>query len=257
MAAFEDDTPESAERGPEQRPLARAAFVATVALLAGILTVAARAEPESSSPRTGRRVELVELIREEQRRSRELEARVDELSSEVAQFETLTARGKQRLARVQAQIDEILAPAGFTGVRGPGIVAVLTDSSLEDSPTGNLNDLVVHEQDLQAVINALWAGGAEAVSVNGQRILATTAIRCVGNTLLLHGTVYSPPYVIAAIGDDVALQAELDRDIAVERFRTAAREFKVGFSVTINPELEVPAYDGTSALSTAEPAEGT
>ena len=235
----------------------RVAFVATVALLAGILTVAAQAEEPVTSPRTGRRLELVELIRQEQRRATELEARVDELSVEVARYESLAGRGADRLARVQARIDEMLAPAGFTGLRGRGVVATLTDSSLDESPTGNLNDLVIHEQDLQAVINALWVGGAEGISVNGQRILATTAIRCVGNTLLLHGGVYSPPYVIAAIGDDVALQTELDRDVAVTRFRTAAQEFKLGFSVTITPELELPAYDGTPPLSVAQPAEGS
>jgi uncharacterized protein YlxW (UPF0749 family) len=114
---------------------------------------------------------------------------------------------------------------------------------------------VVHEQDLQAVINALWAGGAEAMAVNGQRILATTAIRCVGNTLLLHGGVYSPPYVIEAIGDDVALQAEMDRDTAVQRYRTSAREYKLGFAVTVSDALDLPAYDGATAMTVAQPVE--
>jgi uncharacterized protein YlxW (UPF0749 family) len=136
------------------------------------------------------------------------------------------------------------------------VTAELTDSSLQTAPTGNLNDLVIHEQDLQAVINALWAGGAEAISVNGQRILATTAIRCVGNTLLLHGAVYSPPYVIRAVGDPVVLRAELQRDPAVARFRGAVQEFKLGFALT-DETLEIPAYDGPTALDEARTAGGT
>ena len=233
----------------------RVAFVATLAFLAAILVVAAQSEPAPSASRTGRRVQLVELIRAEQARTRSLEATVAELAADVARFESLEVEGAERVARLQSRVDEAMAPAGLTAVRGPGVTAVLTDSALEESPTGNLNDLVIHEQDLQAVINALWAGGAEAISVNGQRILATTAIRCVGNTLLLHGGVYSPPYVIAAIGDDVALQAELARDPAVERFLTAAREYKLGFAVTVADNLDLPAYDGATALTVAQPVE--
>jgi uncharacterized protein YlxW (UPF0749 family) len=232
----------------------RFAFAATVALLAAILVVSAQSEAAPETSRTGRRVELVELIRAEQARTRSLEATVASLAADVARFEGMEAEGADRVARLQGRIDEVMAPAGLTPVRGPGVVAVLTDSALDEAPTGNLNDLVIHEQDLQAVINALWAGGAEAMAVNGQRILATTAIRCVGNTLLLHGGVYSPPYVIEAIGDDVALQAELDRDAAVGRFRTAAREFKLGFAVTPDT-LELPAYDGATAMTVAQPVE--
>ena len=233
----------------------RMAFGATLALLVAILVIASQSEAAPSTSRTGRRVELVELIRAEQARTRSLETTVAELAADVARYEGLEAEGADRVARLQERVDELLAPAGLTAMRGPGVVTVLTDSALEESPTGNLNDLVIHEQDLQAVINAVWAGGAEAVTVNGQRILATTAIRCVGNTLLLHGGVYSPPYVIEAIGDHVALQAELDRDVAVDRFRTAAREYKLGFVVTVADNLDLPAYDGATVMNVAQPVE--
>ena len=252
MAASHDDfePPQPATGGVGLR----VAFGATVALLAGLLVVAAQSDAAPLTPRTGRRVELVELIRAEQARTRALEATVASLAADVARYESLGVLGADRVARLQERIDDALAPAGLTAVRGPGVVTVLTDSALEVSPTGNLNDLVIHEQDLQAVINALWAGGAEAIAVNGQRILATTAIRCVGNTLLLHGGVYSPPYVVEAIGDDVALQAELDRDAAVQRFRTAAREYKLGFAVTVS-DLDLPAYDGATVMTVAQPVE--
>jgi uncharacterized protein YlxW (UPF0749 family) len=139
-------------------------------------------------------------------------------------------------------------------VKGPGVRAVLADSSLSAAPTGDPNDLVIHEQDLQAVINALWAGGAEAMSVNGQRVLSTTAIRCVGNTLLLHGQVYSPPYVIEAVGDHEDLRASLDKDGAVERFRAAVKEFQLGFTVEDDDALSIPASEGSAALQVAVPA---
>lgn len=234
------------------RPIARAASALTLVLLVAILVIAARSQPPVTSSRTGRRVQLVELIRAEEARSGELEQRVAQLSARVAAFEEASSSGAGEVKRLQSQINELSAPAGMTEVRGPGVVATLTDSSLSGSPTGNLNDLVIHEQDLQAVINALWAGGAEAISVNGQRVLATSAIRCVGNTLLLHGGVYSPPYVVRAIGDTVALHAALGRDPVVQRFEAAAQRYELGYDVAVDRDLRLPPYAGSPSLAVAQ-----
>ena len=68
-------------------------------------------------------------------------------------------------------------------------------------PEPQPNDLVIHQQDLQAVVNALWQGGAKGIQVMDQRLISTSAVRCVGNTLILQGRVYSPPYKITAVGD--------------------------------------------------------
>ncbi|HEY8340500.1 MAG TPA: DUF881 domain-containing protein [Egibacteraceae bacterium] len=231
-------------------------YALSLVLLAAVLVMAARTDAPPETDRLGRRVELVELIRAEQSRAEALSARVDELAAQVAEFQERDTPQADAIAALQAQVDEIAAAAGLAAVRGPGVEVTLQDSSLETSPRGDPNDLVIHEQDLQAVINALWAGGAEAMAINGQRVLATTAIRCVGNTLLLHGAVYSPPYVIHAIGDDVALRDSLDRDPAVTRFRGAVHQFQLGFSVTSLDEIEIPAHEGTPTLTVARPPEG-
>ncbi len=137
------------------------------------------------------------------------------------------------------------------GASGKGFKAGLNVSSLA---TGDPNDLVIHEQDLQAVVNALWASGAEAVAVNGERITARSAIRCVGNTLLLHGSVYAPPYRVAAVGDPEALAAGLRSDEAVERFLVAAEEFRLGFSVRRQTGLRLPAFHGGTVTRSGEAA---
>ena len=82
------------------------------------------------------------------------------------------------------------------------------DQAAEDDERQR-RQLVVHQQDIQAVVNALWAGGAEAMTIQGQRVMATTGIKCVGNTVVLHGVPYSPPYRIAAVGDPADLLAAL------------------------------------------------
>lgn len=234
-------------------PLTRVAFALTLVLLLLILFVAAQSRPATQEARLGRRVELVELIRAEQARVNGLAARVDELSAQVAGFEAQASADPDVLEALQRQIAEVAGPAGLTPVRGPGLVVTLTDSSMAQSSSGDLNDLVIHEQDLQAVINALWAGGAEAMSVNGQRVLATTAIRCVGNTLLLHGSVYSPPYQIRTVGDGDAMRTEFDRDPAVRQFQRAVEQFQLGFSVVDEEQLVVPAFEGSTGLRTARP----
>src|SRR6185437_12861986 len=115
------------------------------------------------------------------------------------------------------------AAAGLTALRGPGLTVRLDDAPRRadgSRPAGaRPDDLVVHQQDVQAVVNALWAGGAEAMTLMGVRVIATSAVRCVGNTLLLDGQVYSPPFEIAAIGDQVRLQRSLDDTEGVALFR--------------------------------------
>jgi uncharacterized protein YlxW (UPF0749 family) len=230
----------------------RLVFGVGLGLLIVLLVTATRAAPPEA--RLGQRVELVSLIEAEQARNAELSARVEELSAQLAELERHGSG--EAITALQGKVAELAVPAGMTAVRGPGVVATLRDSRIAPPPDGDYNDYVIHEEDLQAVINALWAGGAEAMSVNGQRILATTAIRCVGNVLLLHGTTYSPPYEIAAIGDEVALTAALDRDPAVQRFEDAVKSFQLGFAVEVEDALELPGYEGISAMQVARPVAG-
>src|SRR3569833_1449764 len=85
-------------------------------------------------------------------------------------------------------------------------VAALGREAGDPSP----DDLVVHQQDVQAVGNALWAGGATGMQIMDQRLISTSAVRCVGNTLILQGVVYSPPFRITATGAPDRLRAALD-----------------------------------------------
>ena len=132
---------------------------------------------------------------------------------------------------------------------------MLNDSprrSTDGSPDGPRNDdLVVHQGDVQAVVNALWAGGAEAMSIMDVRVISTSAVRCVGNTLLLHGRVFSPPFKITAIGEPTAMHRALDSAEGVRQFRDAVADFGLGYQETVERNVTVPAYDGSSALRSA------
>ena len=232
------EEPATAERQRERR----LAYGVALALLAAVFVIGGLTEPAETGERLGRRVELVELIAAEQERTRELEAQVEALSTQVAEHEAIATEGADELAELQAAVDELALPAGHAPVQGPAITVTLDDAIGSWDGRGDPNDYVIHEQDLQAVANALWAGGAEAMAINGQRVLSTSAIRCVGTTLRLNGAYYTPPYEISAIGEPEALVDELDRDPAVTRFRSAAETFGLGFETDTVDLLTVPGH---------------
>jgi uncharacterized protein YlxW (UPF0749 family) len=194
---------------------------------------------------------LIDLIAAADERTRAQKKELDSLQTELNRLQKSAAFG--RLARTQSEIDRLGLYAGLVDVTGPGLVVEMRDSPLRRSPTGDPNDLVIHQQDIQAVVNALWEGGAEAMSINGERLTSDSAVRCVGNTLLLHGSVYAPPYRITAIGDPGALTAVLGSDPLVEQFRIFVEDVHLGFTVQRNGSLTVPAFHGLVTATSARP----
>lgn len=199
--------------------------------------------------------DLDQVVRQERARADELQARVAALNADVEQL----GRGvdNRAVTRLRRQIDALRSGVGFGPVRGPGLSVVLTDapkSEIDSAAQRGLSpeELVVHQQDIQAVVNALWAGGAEAMTIQNQRVIATTGIKCVGNTVVLHGVPYSPPYVIAAIGDPAALQASLDASDYIAAYLTFVRTNGLGYAVVPSVQLEFPAYTGSTVLKYAQ-----
>jgi uncharacterized protein YlxW (UPF0749 family) len=163
---------------------------------------------------------------------------------------TETASRHQDLTAREGQLGEVSAAAGLVPMRGPGVRVTLDDSTVDDAPSGNVNDLVVHSQVVLAVVNALWRAGAEAVAINHQRLVGTSAVLCVGNTLLLNGTVSSPPYVVTAVG---ASRDRFEADSLVHRLHEDAKQFGLRFSVSREDSLEAPAYTGATRPTYARP----
>ena len=93
----------------------------------------------------------------------------------------------------------------------------------------------------------MWRGGATAVQVMDQRIISTSAIRCVGNTLLLQGRVYSPPFVVTAIGNTSELQQALNDEPGVSLYREYVARFDLGWDVSILNQTTIPAWQGSIA----------
>src|ERR671932_752603 len=151
-------------------------------------------------------------------------------------------------------------PSGWAvlvGLTGPGVEITLNDAP--SRPDGTLppdarpDDLVIHQSDVQAVVNAVWAAGADGVAIMDQRLIATSAVRCVGNVLLLQGRTYSPPFVITAIGDVDAVKAQLAASPQVAVLQQAVQAFGLTFTVRARAQVELPPYDGLPDLRYARP----
>lgn len=190
-------------------------------------------------------------------------ARVAELEQQVAvlqaEIEALTDVEPEPLSPADAELLEATAvAAGRRAVAGPGVVVRLWDAEpVRNLPSWVTNDdLVVHQQDLEAVINALWAGGAEAMTLQGERVIATSAFRCVGNVLRLHGRIYSPPYEVRAIGDPEELLEGLEDSPGVQAYLQYAEVLGLGWQADEADLLELPAYQGEPELAHARLPDG-
>jgi len=241
---------------PARRRWARP-LVPAAAALAGLLLATAAASSGGIDLRSDRD-RLPELVYREQHQAASLARQVQgqRLANDaISRSKTVGAEA----AAARRQADALATQLGLTPAAGAGLTVALDDAPRSarraaGAPTPTPDDLVVHQQDVQGVVNALWAGGARAMTLMGQRVTATTAVRCVGNTLLLHGAVYSPPFVVAAIGDQARLRAALDAAPGVQIFRQYVAAYGLVLSVTPSSGLRLPAFTGPVELSRARPS---
>jgi len=221
----------------------------------GVLFVTSSANSEGTDLRPGRYTDLGSLVAAENREYEQLEARVLAVTADV---ERLTGQvGDSGVKQLQEGIEAMKAPAGLTPVSGAGLTVTLSDAPADviNSSTQPINLLVVHQQDIQAVVNAMWKGGAEAVTIQGKRVVTTTGIKCEGNAVLIQGRAYPQPYTISAIGNPAALEAAVLQDdyLEIYRYDASLPDVSVGFEMDALGQLDMPAYDGLTNLTYAEP----
>lgn len=228
------------------------AVVPVVCLLAGLFFAISAHESGGVELRPPVDANLADTVQGAENRVHHLDRQVRALQDTLDRTTARAGSDNSAVRQAQAKLGPLLMPAGLRAVHGPGVEVVLDDAPGE--PAGlnvDPNQLVVHQSDLQAVVNALWAGGAEAMTIAGQRVIATSAVRCVGNTLLLNGEVYSPPFQVAAIGPSATMLRRLSSSPGVKLFREAAGYYGLGYTVSTQSRLELPAYMGTISLSYA------
>ena len=223
-----------------------------LAVIAVLIVTTARTA-QGTDLRAERRTELTDLILAEDERVDLATAAIDDLRTQIDDLQAAAVDPEAR--SLVEENDRLAQAAGLQPVSGPGLSVTLEDAPIpaDGIPEGYVaDDFVVHQQDLQAVVNALWAGGAEAVQVMDQRIISTSAVRCVGNTLILQGRVYAPPFTVDAIGPVDRMKKALDASPGVSLYRQYADLIGLGYSVETDPTMTVAGYEGPLILEHAQ-----
>ena len=209
-----------------------------------LFTISALANRDSSVPAA--EPGLVSLVRDAQKDVDALGAQVASLKSEVDSYAKpdTAARAPERTA----------SPAlSGRALRGPGVTITLTDAPTQVIPEGvSVNDLVIHQQDIEDVMNALWASGAEAMSVQGVRVTGRTVIRCIGNVILVDGQSFSPPYRISAIGDPDELRTKVDQDRRIVNYKAYVALYGLGWDMSVEDEILLPEASTNTVNSYAQ-----
>lgn len=228
-----------------------------VAGLCGAMFFTSYDNADGTQWRSQRYTDLASLVQDQNDEVSLLNARTKALTEEI---DALTARvGDERVQQSRVRERRLRPDAGLSEVDGPGVTVTLSDAPedvINSAEAGtNLNLLVVHQQDIQRVVNAMWAGGAEAITIQGQRIITTTGIKCEGNAIQLHGIAYPQPYVIQAVGNQADVLTALEQDSYLQTYRDQALDpaYQIGWRLDTQTEASAPAYDGSVGAAYARP----
>jgi uncharacterized protein YlxW (UPF0749 family) len=247
------EAPADAESRRPRRSLVWRIATPLVGVLSGALFVVSAHSSEGTDLRPGRFTDLASMVQYDATRVDGLKSKVSDLNGQISQLSG--SIGNKQVRAVNREAAAMRAPAGLLAQVGPGVTVTLSDApdNVSSSSTVDPKLLIVHQQDIQAVVNAMWKAGAQAVTIQGQRVVSTTGIRCIGNSVQLQGVPYSQPYVISAVGDPTALTAEIARDPYLQVYRedAAVPEIAVGWDEQVEDKITAPAYDGLVGMSYA------
>ncbi|AVX19612.1 MULTISPECIES: DUF881 domain-containing protein [Carboxydocella] len=240
------------ELSPWQAP------IALIAVLTGLLiAIDLRIHDQlTNGPNTKRAETLAAMASRLEKENKAIEKEVSSLRQQLAEWEaSQKAEGSLTLQAIRAQMDLTRALVGLTPVEGPGVVIVVNDrtEALELARKENQQvdywDYLVHDSDLVYLVNDLRAGGAEAIAVNGERIISSSDIKCGGFIVFTNSNRLTAPYQIKAIGDPVALKRAVERGFTY----SVLKSLDYPIRIEQHQKILVPAYSGALALRYGQP----
>lgn len=228
------------------------ALFLVLALLGFLLVTAARTASATKASEAPRKERLISLI--EQRRSQidDLDAAVRDLRGQLRDKESARSRTDRASAQKARDVATLAAQAGASSVAGPGLRVKVSDASSIPADVQEASAYRISDVDLQLLVNALWASGAEAIALNGNRIVATTSIRAAGETIVVNFRPLSPPYRLEAVGADDERFGDSEIARRMRRWRTL---FGLGFSTARVDTLKLEPFTGRVGIGVATPAE--
>jgi len=234
------------------RHLGRATLVLLLAVGIGLGGVWAARELRSPGPEVTARQVLIAQIRERSEITAELVQQNTALRTEIQQLQEQAFGESAAGANDEAELLGIWA--GTTPVSGPGIVITVADSARAQAGEPGSEEGLVQDYDLQVVVNALWASGAESVAINGIRLTGSTAIRTAGSAVLVDLQPLVSPYTIEAIGDPARMRTAFARTAGAALLSTISSAYGITSQLVVADDLELPA-GSASRLDVVMPSE--
>ena len=226
-----------AEGGASRRRSASAAWVSLVVLAATLLVVLAAVQAHRAAPAAARvRDRLLAQVQSRDAALAALQHRLERTRAEAARLQNSALASSVAGERLSARLATEELAAGTVAVSGPGLQV-----TLGDDPRGTNRVL---DRDVQSVVNALWAAGAEAIAVNGQRLTTESAIRQAGDAILVNFQPLVPPYDVQALGDPVALDTGFGSSAAAARMHGYSQLYGLQFHYARASALTLPAAAG-------------
>ncbi len=230
-------------------------------LLIGLLLAvqwhsAAQSAAQPASRNTTRQEVSTSIVRFEQEQA-DLKQRVGDLHAELNTVQQQSAASQSSLGSAQKMLNQQQIDAGLVSLQGPGVIATFDDSKVTNIPSGeDPAHYIIHEYDLRDAVNTLLGAGAEAISLNGERLVSNTSIYCVGSTIIVNSTRLSPPYVVIAIGNRQILHDAMANSPNLSKFLQRKTLYAVQMTVQAADDVTVPEYKNAPTFKYATPVEG-
>lgn len=214
------------------------------ALLLGYL-VAAQVSTQNASSQLAVRYNtpLIDAVNALQNEQNDMKAQLAALRAKLDAIQAATATRSGTAAELARQLAEQKLRAGLVPLVGEGVVVALDDAKgVVNART--LEKSICHSTDITDIINSGWKAGAEAISVNDERVVGTSSVYCVGSTIMVNGTLMSPPFAVAIIGRQDRLLRVFDDPSELTDIKQRRELHGLGFSVSRQREVRVPAFTG-------------
>jgi uncharacterized protein YlxW (UPF0749 family) len=234
-------------------PSWQVALSGALVALGFLIAAQARAEAPRVRYTTQERAPLVETVVTLQAQQEALKDRIRDLRTRVTSAEQGAVGSGALVSQLNEALRTARVAAGLVALEGPGMVLQLEDSQVPVPPGGSIADYRVSAVDLRRVVEELWLAGAEAVSINGERVVPTTAFVDIGGTLLVNSAYLAPPYQVAAIGPADLYDVLVAAPSFIELVQARADKYGIRLSFAEPNAVTVPAYAGTVTLRYARP----
>ncbi|MEW6279473.1 MAG: DUF881 domain-containing protein [Candidatus Eremiobacterota bacterium] len=228
--------------------------VATACILLGILVAVQFRVQRNQAANPSDRTKLLEILEKTEDERGKLSQELQQARGRINELEKSISEGRNVQRTVDEEIQRARLEAGLLALKGPGVEVRMLDSTRKPAPDEDPYFYIVHDVDIQALVNELWASGAEAVCINDQRVVARTSIRCVGPTILVNAVRLAPPYLVRAIGPPKDMETALRMPGGFLSSMDMLRNMGGDVRITTLNEVVIPAFNGSLVYRHAVPA---